>query len=190
MIVEQDVLVGLLQDSLDAGQNPHLTIVSASMSPLLQVGDQVILERVALAEIAANDVLILRSTEALFTHRLVTTLNHDGHRYWVTRGDRTLCYDPAWNDAEVVGRVCGRRRGTQTQRWDVGKGLWLNRHFGRLAQLEARIFDNQPLNWSRLAQPEQRLMGQRWRQGWHRPIFLFGRAVFQLWRRLILLLIR
>jgi signal peptidase I len=190
MIIEQDVLVGLLQDSLDAGQNPHLTIVSGSMAPLLRVGDQVILAHVSLADIAPGDVLILRGENLLFTHRLVTTLRHDGQRYWVTRGDRTLCYDPPWTDAQIVGRVCGRRRGGQTQRWDVGRGLWLNRHFGRLAQLEAKIFDNQPVCWSRLTQTEQLLIGSRWRNRWLRPIFLLIRTILQLWRRMLLLSIR
>lgn len=190
MIIEQDIIIKLLQDSLDAGQNPHLTIVSGSMSPLLQVGDQVVLERVPLSEITPNDVLILEDETSLITHRLVSTFEYDGKRLWVTRGDRPLSYDSVWTDSEIVGRVCGRRRGTHTQHWDSGSGLWLNQHFGRLAQLEAKIFDNQPVSWERLAQAEQRLIGKRWRQGWLRPIFLLIRAFLQLWRRVILLLIR
>lgn len=190
MTVSQDVIVQLLQDSLDGGQNPHLTIVSGSMSPLLQIGDQVILERVPLSEIAPNDVLILRGDDALYTHRLVTTLDRAGERFWVTRGDWTLAYDPVWSDAAIVGRVCGRRRGSNVQRWDAGSGLWLNRHFGRLAQVEAKIFDNQPLSWSRLTNAEQLLLGVRWRRGWLRPIFLLIRATLQLWRRTLLQLTR
>ncbi len=190
MLVEQEVVVGLLQDSLDAGQSPHLTIVSGSMSPLLRVGDQVILERVDLVEIVPNDVLVLRGAEALFTHRLVTTLDEVGERYWVTRGDSTLHYDPIWTDHEIIGRVRGRRRASQTQRWDAGSGRWLNRHFGRLAQLEAKIFDDQPVCRARLAETEQLLIGRRWRAGWRRPIFLLIRAILQLWRRFLLRLIR
>ena len=176
------VVAELLRESVADGKRPHLTIISASMTPQLRIGDQVILE--SADTLHPDDVLVLESAEALYTHRLITTL--DGQL--VTRGDRTLSYDPPWPREAVVGRVCGRRRGEQTRLWSRGKRRWLNRHLGRVARLEAALFDNKPLALDRLARAEHRLIGTHWRKGWRRPIFLLTRTKLQLWRRTLLVL--
>lgn len=137
--LRQGVVVELLKDSMKKGAMPFLTVTSNSMSPLLRLGDEIGLRSVEVSEIRAGDVLVLQEQEVLTTHRFWRTFQQNGQTMLVTRGDRTLHFDPPWSAHQVVGRAVVRRRGQRLLWLDQGHGRHLNAWLARLARWEMRL---------------------------------------------------
>lgn len=131
-------LPAILRDSLEKGQQPRLTVTSGSMAPLIQVGDQVILEAVQPEQLKPGDIITLSSPQGLLTHRLWAVQFLPEAQTVLTRGDRPLVFDPVWPVSAVVGRVCARSRGQRQLSLQTGAGQWLNRHLAALARWEYR----------------------------------------------------
>ena len=136
------VIADLLRDGLVTGHMPYLTISSGSMSPLLQPGDQVGVQKVSLAQLSPGDIVVVYHQDMLLTHRyygVQPARLGEPAAFFVTRGDRSRGYDPVWREQQLLGRVVVRRRGQHLLWLDYGHGLWLNRRLARLAGVERII---------------------------------------------------
>jgi signal peptidase I len=94
-------IADVLQQTLQQGQSIRLRISSDSMSPIIGVGDRVVVESVASADIRLGDVLVLRIPDGTLTHRLIAKTRSG----WVTKGDHLLAADTPHSVDVILGRV-------------------------------------------------------------------------------------
>ena len=98
---DHQTVVELLKKALDEGQSPTLTVISNSMSPLLEKGDQVTLSKCDFETLKKGDIITVTQREALTTHRVVTVANEE----IVTKGDCNFLLDEPINFNQVIGLV-------------------------------------------------------------------------------------
>lgn len=124
-------VITLLRTALAQGQQPALTISSASMSPLLRPGDRVYLATAAPAALQPGEIITVLENDSLLTHRFWGRQQHHGRFYLLTRGDRPLQFDPAHPETALLGRVVARQRGRRYLDLTTGAGGWLTQHAGK-----------------------------------------------------------
>lgn len=171
--IDTALLADLLRDGLEDGEQPRLTIISDSMTPLLKVGDQVILAAASAENLTAGEIIVVAESHNMLTHRFWQTLDHAGNRYLITRGDRPTAYDAPHIASALLGRVIARVRNGQVLALDSGKGRKLNQTLGKLAAFENRHFanaDHHPLTWETLSNIDSRLLGQQWNSAGRRML--------------------
>lgn len=132
----------MLRQSTAEGKRPFLTISSPSMTPLLQIGDQVGLETVSSSQLQMGDIITLEQDTHLLTHRF-WGWDDDGRLQ--TRGDRPLTFDPPATPDQLLGRVIIRRRGSKVLDLTIGPGRRLHCYLTWLLQTESRLL-NLPLS--------------------------------------------
>ena len=138
--VPTERIARLLEGKLAEGHPAYLHVVSGSMAPLLQIDDQVRVESADPGTLKAGEILLLEAPNALFTHRFWGVVHlEDGDRL-VTRGDRPLSFDPLWKRDQLLGKITGWRR--QSESYDLlgPAGQQLNQKLGQLAQNELQLF--------------------------------------------------
>ena len=165
-------LADMLRESLANGRRPRLAITSNSMSPLLRVGDQIILADTPLSQLNPGDIITIETDQHLLTHRFWFNQNTS----LITRGDRCLDYDPPVRKEKYIGRAIIRKRNGKYLKIETGFGKWLNDHLSWLVVLESKLFSGSPLQTNPVA--------GRW-QG--RPAQL--QKWFHLWGRFISFLV-
>lgn len=185
--IDPSTIAQLLRDSMAKGKQPKLTIISASMEPLLRVDDHVQIVPANSESLRKGDIVVLRAPNAIYTHRYCGTVQHEGKTYLVTRGDRPMSYDPPWSPDDLIGRVVARVRNGRSLTLSHGKAGLLLSLLAVLVSLEEKIFTsrNHPITWQTLSQPETRLIGKQWRVGWRKPLFYALRGKFLIWYRLL-----
>jgi len=114
----QQAALNLLQDETLDGQRFKLRVTGPSMAPLLRPGDRVIAESVRPAELVRGDLVVVRRSEDLVTHRLIFI----DARGWHTKGDNSLILDPPIISDAIMGRVVAIERGNQSI--DLRTGYW------------------------------------------------------------------
>jgi len=137
------MIVALLQESLAIGSQPKLQVTSNSMVPVLQSGDQVIVEAIKKNDLRIGDLLVIQRKSDLLTHRMVAT-----HEYgYYTKGDHASILDPLISFQSILGRVTLIERGET--RIDQKKGIRasINPILGRLGWWGAKIYQISPLAW-------------------------------------------
>lgn len=174
--VELDLLLPLLQKSMAQGQTFYLTVRSNSMAPLLRTGDQIAVEATTVHELRAGDIVVVNEGLDLLTHRYWG--KSEKEKRLITRGDRSLVFDPLWEPERLIGRVTARRRRQQSFVLRHGVGGWLVAHLGRLALLEQRLFASctEVVVADTLALPDKNV-NQKWQ---HLPGWLLRRAL-RIW---------
>lgn len=98
---DHKTIVSLLVQALEQGQSPKLTVISNSMAPLLNRGDQVTLSKLNFETLKKGDIITLTQREALTTHRVVTVTSKE----IVTKGDCNFILDEPINLNQVIGKV-------------------------------------------------------------------------------------
>ena len=133
------LLVDLLRDSLTEGKQPRLTVVSGSMSPLLEVGDQVLLGEASAEILSPGDIIVVAENHATLTHRYWRQYSEDGQTWLITRGDRVATWDPPHRANDLIGRVVARARDGETVTLDSGAGALANRRLANIAKIDNRV---------------------------------------------------
>jgi len=88
------------------GRQPRMRMVTGSMQPLIQVGDQLLIEPLP-KNIHLGDVVIYRHRDQLIAHRLVSI---EGERF-ILKGDNVHHFDPPLPREKIIGRVLGLEGG-------------------------------------------------------------------------------
>lgn len=108
------VVIGLGMSGVILGRvlpalgHPVFVVAGPSMAPAIGVGSAVILDPVSASDLRTGDVVSLRSgpQQAVFTHRIVRILDHQGAPWIETKGDANPAADPSITPvADVIGRV-------------------------------------------------------------------------------------
>lgn len=98
---DDDLVAALLIESLHTGNSPTLTVISNSMRPLLNTGDQVVLVSADLETLKKGDIITVKSKEGFLTHRVVSCSNREIR----TKGDRNDIFDPPFQPNQMIGRI-------------------------------------------------------------------------------------
>jgi len=136
--IDAPILASLLRRSLERGETPRLEISSNSMSPLLRLGDKILLETITPEQLKSGDIITLVWPDSLVTHRYWAKEGEPPVQRLLTRGDRPLVFDKPWPADALIGRVNGRSRNGRLLPLTHGAGLRLNHHLAWLANLEFR----------------------------------------------------
>ena len=129
----------LLKESLREGKTPILTVISNSMAPLLQRGDQVGLQAIDLTQLESGHIVTFshhHQPGEMITHRIAGIAQVEGKTKLITWADRTLMFDPPIEIDDVIGRVIWRIRKGHRILLDQGRGLWLSNKLSKLATTE------------------------------------------------------
>ncbi len=102
------------------GRQPRMRMVTGSMQPLIQIGDQLLIEPLP-KNIHRGDVVIYRHREQLIAHRLVSI---EGERL-ILKGDNVYHFDPPLPREKIIGRVLGIEGGADytAMRWRLLNSL-------------------------------------------------------------------
>ena len=175
--VEHPLLASLLQRSVARGQLFYMTVSSDSMAPLLEPGDEVAVAAVKAEELRPGDIVVLNEGPGFLTHRYWGTRKQK----LITRGDRTLQFDPLWEPERLLGRIQARRRQGRTLSLQQGPGAWLVAHLARVAALEQRLCAGYAANPLPSAAGPTRL-GRKMRENPRYPPGWLLRRALQWWR--------
>lgn len=134
----------LLRQSLREGKQPHVTVASNSMLPLLRSGDRIQLAGVKVQELRRGDIIVIESPDDLIVHRYWSSQQEAGELFLMTRGDHLLLFDPRYSAKDLVARVTKRQRQDRQLDLTRGTGRWLNRCLANIAALEAYLLEIAP----------------------------------------------
>lgn len=135
------VAVDLLREHLAQAGHLRFDVIGACMSPLIDVGDQVELQAVSVAQLHVGDILLFDDSGQFYTHRLLARPRHQAnHWYLQTRGDRSPWRDRPWEASQLVGQVVAVYK-PDGRRIDLLQGYWpaLNRVLGTASRWEAAL---------------------------------------------------
>ncbi|MBI4769088.1 MAG: S26 family signal peptidase, partial [Chloroflexi bacterium] len=93
----------LLRQRLRAGNPLWLPLTTASMAPTLRPGDRVLVQFVALRDLAPGDILLCGHGGLLLAHRLMALRRAEPRL--LTKGDALRAFDPPLPSGALLGRV-------------------------------------------------------------------------------------
>ncbi len=99
--LDHDLMVSLLRQALQQGEQPTLKVISGSMSPMIMKNDLVTLSPIDFETLKKGDIITLTQREALTTHRVVSRRNDRV----VTKGDRNSSLDEPVTKNQIIGKV-------------------------------------------------------------------------------------
>ena len=81
-------------------------IISGSMEPSLQIGDIVIVKKVAQNELKQGDIISYRQGQSVITHRIAEVIDKEGEVEYKTKGDNNNAEDSGTVSYEMIeGKV-------------------------------------------------------------------------------------
>jgi signal peptidase I len=83
----------------------RLRVLGSSMVPALRPGDIITVRRAAHLEISVGQLVVFSAGPQLITHRVAAVVGDAGERRWITRGDRSVCDDPAVPPENLIAVV-------------------------------------------------------------------------------------
>ena len=87
-----------------------LRLLSGSMAPLINTGDQVLIEKIVPADIGIGDIITFRRNDVLITHRVIRKFIKDHRQYFIERADTSM-YCSEVDSQAIIGRVIKIRKG-------------------------------------------------------------------------------
>jgi signal peptidase I len=115
----------MLAQQLASGRRVRLTIMTTSMAPFLQPGDDVVLAAVTTQSLRVGDIVALAALPHPIVHRLVAVPGRRGTLLLVTKGDSSTRYDRQLPPQAVLGQAVAVQR--------TGNSLALTNAKARLA---------------------------------------------------------
>jgi signal peptidase I len=105
-----EMACGLAEEVVRTFGEVRLRVFGTSMAPAVLPGDLVTVQRAALEEISAGEIVLFLQNERLFVHRVVGRKVVDSppranQPHLITRGDRLKHADPPVTPQELLGRV-------------------------------------------------------------------------------------
>jgi len=113
-----ELACGLAEEVVREFGEVRLRVFGTSMAPAILPGDLVVIQRAALDEISAGEVVLFLQKGRLFVHRVVErkiapAANGAEGSCLITRGDRLRHSDPPVSSRELLGRVISIERDQQ-----------------------------------------------------------------------------
>jgi signal peptidase I len=128
---------GLIDERLAAGETVYFRVTSGSMSPLLQTGDVVGVERTAPETCRIGDIIVIRREHDYLTHRLI----HKSGEFWQTKGDNVLRPDSPIRPNSVLGRVTRVRKSGGTWNLQTARQRQIALLLAKLSRREWQVYN-------------------------------------------------
>lgn len=135
MSAPKQLITAMLRESLTQGQPVWLTVISGSMRPFLEIGDEVRVASCSIEALQIGDIIVVEDGESTLTHRFY---KHTAAGELLTRGDNYSVFDPPFPPQAFIGRVTGRRRAQDTLQFDTDLGRDLHQRHAKSATRESR----------------------------------------------------
>jgi len=87
-----------------------LRILSGSMAPLINTGDQIVIEKIEPAQIGIGDIITFWREDILITHRVIRKFKREHQLYFIERADTSRHHSEVEATA-VIGRVIKIHKG-------------------------------------------------------------------------------
>ena len=152
-----DILATLLRESAISGCPVQLKVISQSMSPTLETGDIIKVEKKEYNHYRRGDLLVhIGAGKKISTHRLIAKKQSG----WVVKGDSNLVPDPPVQLESILGHVVEIQRHDQCIKLETRYWDFINRFFGLLGFLEILALNCLPEN-EKLKKTDQHLLPKK-----------------------------
>ena len=112
---KENVAFSLLEERIESGKIFDFEVSSNSMSPLLEPGDTVSVNKAKLQDLQKGDIIVYRANENLCVHRYIYKFKKDEYSGFIAKGDNTYCFDQLPISMEqLVGKVISIRKNKKT----------------------------------------------------------------------------
>ncbi len=99
------VISQLLSEQLEKGNHLEVTVVSNSMSPLIQANDKVIVEKFLPQKLFAGDIILFTFRQTFCTHRYILKRRKNNIVEYITKGDRFFRFDRPISEDKIIGKI-------------------------------------------------------------------------------------
>ena len=133
---QQNVVSDLIREEMAQGTPFRFRVISGSMAPLIEAGDEIVVQRASAETLRRGDVVLYTMGNAFHTHRLLTMRRRGDVTLLVTKGDASLSPDQPWGEESLLGKVAAIRKGDRTIDLEGRKWRATNRLLGILMALQ------------------------------------------------------
>lgn len=130
------VVFDLLQQQLAANQSAVFLVISNSMTPLIRVGDRVVITSANTAVLTAGDIILYLNGNSFCMHRLVRIIADARTQKFITRGDRLQAFDAPVNEEKYLGKIIFILRENGIIDLNQNKFTIFNKAIGKLFMLQ------------------------------------------------------
>ncbi|HDN65289.1 MAG TPA: signal peptidase I [Methanosarcinales archaeon] len=110
-MVSPNTMIGLWADLHHQKQESWLPVLSGSMIPLLQIGDNVLVQSVSPDSIRPGNIIVFKSRDKLIVHRVIRRYDN-GSLTFLQKGDSTTTAE-IMRSEDVIGKVIAVRKGSK-----------------------------------------------------------------------------
>ncbi|PXF61402.1 MAG: signal peptidase I [Candidatus Methanogaster sp.] len=119
-MVSPNTIIDLWADLHHQKQESWLPVLSGSMIPLLQIGDDVLVQSVSPNSIRPGNIIVFKSRDKLIVHRVIRRYDN-GSPAFLQKGDSTTTAEIIRGE-DVIGKVIAVRKGSRIIR--LNDGIW------------------------------------------------------------------
>jgi signal peptidase I len=121
----------MIREQLLLHRQATLQVISRSMSPVIQVGENIVVMATSFETVAPGDIVLFDCETTYCTHRLVTKYQIGERQFVVTRGDRIRGFDRPFEAERLLGKVVVIQ--THRRQIDLNRPEWQKYHliFGK-----------------------------------------------------------
>jgi len=98
-----------------------LRILSGSMAPLIETGNQIFIEKISPSKIHIGDIITFWKGNILVTHRVIRKVRKGRNLYFIERGDRYLRHSLIASRS-LMGKVRQIKKGTKN--YNIDSLIW------------------------------------------------------------------
>lgn len=100
----------LIDERLQANAEIHFTVPTASMSPMLMPGEQIVVRGIPADRLHLGDIVLVKSENAWLIHRFIGRIKRGATLLYLTKGDNHLAHDTLWTAEQLRGIVIAIQR--------------------------------------------------------------------------------
>jgi signal peptidase I len=109
--ITSDTIITLWSDLHHHKQKLWLPVLSGSMTPLLLIGDMVLVESISPENIKLGDIIVFKDFDKLVVHRVIQKYK-DGSKSFLQKGDNARIAEIVMSE-NIIGRVTAVQKGTK-----------------------------------------------------------------------------
>ena len=178
-------VTAIIRSGLHDGKTPHITVISNSMAPLLRRGDTISVTNCLASKLEPGDIILLQAHDSFVTHRYRGVVPNTDGLMLITRGDRSIRFDPLWPATALVdaSRVVNAHH---ILAFETGVGSYLNRHLAFVATAEERLCGDSGFSRGMSGiRPKRLITATRHPQNWYVTMHVACAPGMAIWTHLV-----
>ncbi|MCX5707986.1 MAG: signal peptidase I [Candidatus Omnitrophica bacterium] len=130
----------MIEEELEKSRTFILEVRSQSMLPLIRPRDLIRVKRLPWPQLCCGDIVVFRSDQEIFTHRLISKKTNSQTISFIAKGDNCFVADRPVMEKDYLGKVISLQRDKRTVRFDRKFMIELNRVIGLISFWEAELY--------------------------------------------------